>query len=121
MALFSTSTLSGNNVVNIEGDSLGSIKDFVIDTRTGHVAYAVLSFGGFLGMGDKLFAVPLDAMRLDTENERFMLDVDKDRLDDMPGFDEDNWPSSADDAFTQQVYDYYDLPLYQEQRPRAAY
>ena len=71
------------------------------------VTYAVLEFGGFLGMGTKLFAVPLEALRLDAGNKRFILDADKDRLEDAPGFDKDHWPDFADPAFADRVHAYY--------------
>lgn len=67
-------------------------KDLVLDPRTGRVAYAVLDFGGFLGIGNKLFAVPLESMTLDTKAHRFVLDVDKERLENAPGFDKSDWP-----------------------------
>jgi sporulation protein YlmC with PRC-barrel domain len=110
MAVLSTSSLTGNAVVNLAGEDLGKITDFMLDTDSGEVVYAVLSFGGFLGMGDKLFAVPLEAMRLDTENHRFMIDLDKERLENAPGFDKDHWPRTADHSFEAQVYDYYGVP-----------
>jgi sporulation protein YlmC with PRC-barrel domain len=56
--MLSTSSLSGDNVVSPEGESLGEIKDFMVDMDEGRIAYAVLSFGGILGFGDKLFAIP---------------------------------------------------------------
>ena len=59
----------------------------MLDVPSGRVAYAVLSFGGFLGMGEKLFVVPWSALTLDTVNKRFVLDVTKERLKDAPGFD----------------------------------
>lgn len=112
--ILSTSTLSRNNVVNFDGRDLGHVKDFMIDTENGQVIYAVLSFGGFLGMGDKLFAVPIEAMKVDQENHRFMLDMDKERLENAPGFDKDNWPSHADPTFVDEVYSHYELPSYSE-------
>ena len=87
------STLAGDAVVDRNGDSLGEIKEIMVDVPTGRVAYAVLSFGGFLGIADKLFAVPWSALTLDTDNKQFILDVDKDRLKDAPGFDKDHWPT----------------------------
>ncbi|MEE1919130.1 PRC-barrel domain-containing protein [Pseudomonas asiatica] len=69
--------------------------------------YAVLSFGGFLGMGEKLFAVPWGALRLDTVNKRFVLDADKDRLKNVPGFDKDNWPNMSDPTWGKGIHDYY--------------
>jgi sporulation protein YlmC with PRC-barrel domain len=112
--VLSAETLSGDKVVNPEGENLGEIKDFMIDLDTGRIAYAVLKFGGFLGMGDKLFAVPWEALRLSTEEHQFYLDVDKDRLKDAPGFDKDNWPSSADRSFQTNVYSYYGYKPYWE-------
>ena len=79
-ALMGADTLLGNDVYNKDGEDLGDIKEFMIDMATGKVAYAVLSFGGLLGMGDKLFAVPWTALALDTVNKRFTLNVAKDAL-----------------------------------------
>lgn len=116
MAYLSSSSLSGNNVVNLEGEDLGSIKDFMIDTESGEVVYAVLSFGGFLGMGDKNFAIPLETLHVDKENHRFILDIQKERLENAPGFDDDNWPRTADPTFVDDVYRHYDLQPYSERR-----
>lgn len=100
-------TLIGNDVYNSEDEDLGDIKEIMLDMRTGKVAYAVLSFGGFLGMGEKLFAVPWQALKLDTVEKRFVLDVDKDRLKSAPGFDTDNWPDMADQTWINQIHNYY--------------
>ncbi len=70
----------------------------MIDMQSGRISYAVLSFGGFLGMGDRLFAVPWQALKLDTENKRFTLNVSKEQLKNAPGFDKDHWPTMADRA-----------------------
>ena len=75
--LMGADTLNGNDVFNEKDEDLGDIKEFMLDMKSGRVSYAVLSFGGFLGMGDKLFAVPWDALKLDTVNKRFVLNVDK--------------------------------------------
>lgn len=112
MAILSSSSLDGNNVVNRQGEDLGSIKDFMIDTDSGRVVYAVLSFGGFLGLGDKLFAVPLQALELDTVNERFIFDVNKEQLENAPGFNQDDWPSTADQDWVNSVYSYYEVDPY---------
>lgn len=103
----SSSTLSGDAIKNPQGDSLGDLKDIMIDTESGKVAYAVLSFGGILGMGDKLFAVPWEALVVDGENKCLILNVSKDRLKDAPGFDKDHWPNFAEPAFADQVRGYY--------------
>jgi len=78
-------------VVNGAGEDLGDIKDIMIDVPSGRVAYAVLSFGGILGVGSKLFAVPWHALQLDPENHRFILNVDKEQLRNAPGFDKDHF------------------------------
>ena len=95
-ALMGANTLLGNEVYNLSKEKLGTIKEFVIEMNTGRVSYAVLSYGGFLGMGDRLFAVPWQALELDAEHHRFRLNLDKELLKDAPGFDRDNWPSIAD-------------------------
>ena len=103
----SSSSITGDAVVNPQGEDLGKIEDIMLDVGAGRVSYAVLSFGGFLGMGDKLFALPWDALKLDTENHRFILDVPKERLENAPGFDKDNWPNMADRTWGSSVHDYY--------------
>ena len=108
--LMGADTLMGNDVYNSDGEDLGDIKEFMIDMASGRIAYAVLSFGGLLGMGDKLFAVPWGALTLDTINKRFTLNVPKAKLSDAPGFDKDNWPSMADKAWATGVHSFYGTP-----------
>ncbi len=105
-------TLQGDDVINLQGDKLGSIEDIMLDVASGRVAYAVLSFGGILGMGDKLFAIPWSALALDADRKCFVLDVSKDRLEKAPGFDKDHWPSMADQNWASQVYAYYNQQPY---------
>lgn len=100
-------TLIGDNVHNHNAESLGDIKEIMLDMRNGKVAYAVLAFGGFLGIGDKLFAVPWSALKLDTANKQFVLNVSKDRLKEAPGFDKDSWPDMADPTWAESVHSYY--------------
>jgi sporulation protein YlmC with PRC-barrel domain len=110
--VLSASTITGDAVVNADGDKLGQVEELMIDLENGRIAYAVLSFGGFLGIGDKLFAIPFEALQLDTENHRFVLDVPREKLEQAPGFDKDRWPDFADPRFGQQVYGYYDIATY---------
>jgi hypothetical protein len=105
--LMGADTLIGNDVYNLQDESLGDIKEIMLDMRSGQVAYAVLSLGGFLGIGEKLFAVPWSALTLDTENKRFVLSVDKDRLEKAPGFDRNKWPNMADPSWEQGIQAYY--------------
>ena len=97
----------GNDVYNRQGEDLGDIKEIMLDVLAGRVSYAVLSCGGLLGMGEKLFAVPWAALKLDTDNKRFTLDVSKDRLENAPGFDKDSWPNMADPAWENGIHSYY--------------
>jgi sporulation protein YlmC with PRC-barrel domain len=112
--LMGAGTLIGNEVYNPEEEHLGEIREIMIETATGDVAYAVLSFGGLLGMGDKLFAVPWNALKLDTHNKCFILDEDKDSLKNAPGFDKDAWPRMADRQWGSAVHDYYGVRPYWE-------
>lgn len=109
-ALMGAETLLGNSVHNKDGEDLGDIKEFMIDMASGKVAYAVLSFGGILGMGNKLFAVPWAALALDTVNKRFTLDVPKTALSDAPGFDKKNWPVMSDKTWASGVHRFYGTP-----------
>lgn len=90
------SSYMGTKVEEPDGTNLGEIKDVVIDWNSGKVQYAVLSFGGVLGMGDKLFAIPIDQFKTQADSKKLTLAVDKDRLKNAPGFDKDNWPNFAD-------------------------
>lgn len=105
--LMSAGSLSKDDVYSTKGEKLGAVKDFMLNMRDGRVSYAVLSFGGTLGFGQKLFAVPWDALKLDTVNKRFELDVDKQRLESAPGFDKDDWPDMADQTWANGIHSYY--------------
>jgi hypothetical protein len=100
-------TLDGNKVMSTDGDDVGKVKDIMLDVRTGRIAYVVLSSGGFLGIGDKLLAIPWSALTLDTDSESFLLNVPSQRLKDAPGFDKDNWPSMADEKWATSIHQYY--------------
>ncbi|MEW6369402.1 MAG: PRC-barrel domain-containing protein [Pseudomonadota bacterium] len=106
-ALMGADTLIGDNVVNGAEEDLGDIKEIMLDMNTGQVAYAVLAFGGFLGMGEKLFAVPWQALHLDTVNKRFVLNVEKERLKTAPGFNKDAWPDMSDINWANQIHTFY--------------
>ena len=105
--LLSASTLAADDVYNLKSEKLGSIKELMLDIQSGKVCYAVLSFGGFLSLGEKLFAVPWNALTVDTENQRFVMDTDEERLKSAPGFDADNWPNTADTTWEKSIHAYY--------------
>ena len=106
-ALMGASTLTGEDVYNASNEKLGDIKEIMLNMQEGRVAYAVLSFGGFLGIGDKLFAVPWSVLRLDTVNKCFRMNVSKEQLKDAPGFDKDDWPDMSDPRWGKSISDYY--------------
>ena len=99
--------LIGDRVRNSAGEDLGKIEEIMIDVPTGRLAYAVISFGGFLGVHNKLFAVPWKALTVDESDRQIVLNVDKKRLENAPGFDQDRWPDMADPAWGDAIHDYY--------------
>ena len=113
--IMAADTLEGDKLVNRKGDELGSVQDIMIDVRRGSVAYIVMSSGGFLGMGDKLFAIPWSALTLDADRHCFILDAGKERFEKAPGFDKDHWPSMADPAWASSVHAYYGVRPYWDQ------
>jgi hypothetical protein len=112
----SAGTLTGDRVRNSAGEDLGKIEDIMLDVPSGRVAYAVLSFGGFLGMGNKLFAVPWLALTLNERDKEFILNVDKQQLETAPGFDKDNWPDMADPEWGSRIDHFYGTGSFGESR-----
>ncbi|WP_229422833.1 PRC-barrel domain-containing protein [Telluria aromaticivorans] len=106
-ALMGADTLISDSVVNAAEEDLGDIKEIMLDMQTGQVAYVVLAFGGFLGLGEKLFAVPWQALHLDTVNKRMVLNIEKDRLKTAPGFDKDAWPDMSDVTWASSIHSFY--------------
>jgi len=117
--VMSAGTLAGDRVRNSAGEDLGKIEEIMLDVPSGRVAYAVLSFGGFLGMGNKLFAVPWQALTLNERDHEFILDVDKTVLENAPGFDKDDWPDMADAHFGAKVHEHYGYKPYWESSERT--
>ena len=104
--------VKGHKVVNKNAEDLGKIEDYMLDLETGRMAYAVLSFGGFLGMGEKLFAIPWSAFNVQLfENDlRIVLNVDKEILTKAQGFDKSQLPLSYSQLSS--VYTYYGYKPY---------
>ena len=112
--VLAASTLKGDSVKNSAGEDLGKVDDIMIDIPSGRIAYAVLSFGGVLRMGNKLFAVPWRALTVDEDNKCFILDVDKQTLESAPGFDKNSWPDMADNTWATGVFRHYGMEPYWE-------
>ena len=100
-------TLVGDRVVNLAGEDIGRIEELMLDVTTGRVAYAVLSFGGFLGIGNKLFALPWSAITVDEGKKRFVVNVTREQLERMPGFDKEYWPDLNDLEYATGVYHHW--------------
>lgn len=97
-------------MTNPQGENLGEIEDVVIDKLDGNVRYAVLSFGGFLGMGDKLFALPWEVLEYNEGQGAYVINVDKETLQNAPGFDENDWPDMTSPDWSEKVRRHYNLP-----------
>ena len=110
--VLSAGTLTGDEVKNSAGEKIGKVEELMIDIESGSVSYAVLSFGGFMGIGNKYFAIPWAMLEIDTEEKCFRLDVTKEALEEAPGFDKDNWPQVVTRDWLSDLYVYYDLPPY---------
>jgi sporulation protein YlmC with PRC-barrel domain len=118
--VMSADSLIGDKVVNTQGEDLGKIEELMIDMQSGRVNYAVLSFGGFLGIGDKLFAIPFTMLHLDPDQKRFILDVDKEKLRNAPGFDKHDWPKMGHHAWGEEIHRYYgETPYWQSEVGRS--
>jgi len=105
-----SSTIKGEKVINKDGEHLGKIEDLMIDFESRRVVYAILSFGGFLGIGDKHFAIPLEALSRRPNERAFTLDVSKDVLEKAEGFDKDYIPSSREELAS--IYTHYGYKPY---------
>jgi hypothetical protein len=104
----------GSKVVNDAGEDLGKIEDLVIDSRNSRVAYAILSFGGFLGVGDSHFPIPWEAIDFNAAEHYATLSINKDRLKNAPGFDKDNWPDMSDISWGGEIHSHYGFKPYWE-------
>lgn len=91
--------ICGSDVADVDGKSLGSISELMIDAESGAIAYAVLAYGGLLGVGEKLFAVPWRAFAIEPTSGAVTLSVPRGRFESLPGFDKDAWPTEADSEF----------------------
>lgn len=104
--------LIGKKIVSGTKEDLGTLEDIVVDANSGRILYGVLSFGGFMGLGDKLFAIPWRSLSLNTDGKAFTLNVEKERLKSAQGFDKKQWPNFADEKWATTTYEYYNQVPY---------
>jgi hypothetical protein len=106
-SLISADKVEGTSVYNQEGDKLGTVEEIMIDKRSGRVAYAVMSFGGFLGMGESHHPLPWQVLHYDTDRNGYVVPLSKDVLEKAPTYT-DATPAHWDDpAWNQNIYKYY--------------
>ena len=107
LEVMAVSSLHDTNVTTSDGEDVGKIPEIMLDVRGARIAYAVLSNGGFLGMGDTLHAIPWSALTLDTDEKCFRVDITADSIKSEPGFDKDHWTAMADEAWGYSLHQYY--------------
>ena len=112
----SAGTLMGDKVQNPEGETLGTLKEIMIDVQRGQIAYGVLETGSFLGMGGKLLAIPFEAFTVNEDDHKLILNVDKEVLKNAEGFDKNNWPDFASHEWITRTHDYYGYDPYFDRR-----
>jgi hypothetical protein len=105
--LISSEKVAGSNVENTKGDNLGHIEEIMLDKISGRVGYAVLNYGSFLGMGGKLFALPWDVLKYDTQRDAYIIGIPEERLKNAPSFDAATWPNMGDPTWGKGIHDYY--------------
>jgi sporulation protein YlmC with PRC-barrel domain len=115
--LLRSKTLFDYRVKSPHGEDLGKIEEVMIDMEMGRVAYAVLSFGGFLGLGDKWVPVPWDAVALQPDEKVLILKIEKEKLQKAPNFERASLPDLANRQWGAVIHTYYGYPPYWEQRP----
>src|SRR5208283_5824449 len=106
-SVLAASALKGSRVGNFAGEDLGKVDDLVVDVATGRLGYVVVSVGGFLGIGDKLFAVPWELFTVRAGDHEFLLDIEKQMLMDAPGFERSKWPDMSDDAWAATIHSHF--------------
>ncbi len=94
LKFLAASSIIGDKVINDAGEHMGIIKDVMLDIRDGHIEYYIIEFGGFLGIGEKFFAIPFRLLKVDPENKVFRFNEKRETLQKTPGFDKEHWPGT---------------------------
>jgi hypothetical protein len=112
VSLISAGKVQGTPVYNTQGESLGEVEDVMIDKRSGKIAYAVMSFGGFLGLGNDYHPLLWNTLKYDTRQDGYIVGLTKQQLEAAPRFSRDDNPAWGNRAFEQSIHDYYRAPPY---------
>jgi hypothetical protein len=110
--LIAGAKVAGTPVYSLAGEKLGSVEDVMIDKQSGHIAYAVLSFGGFLGVGERHHPMPWAALHYDTEMGGYVVNLDRATLEGAPAYADDEAIHWDDTVWGKRVHDFYSVPPY---------
>jgi sporulation protein YlmC with PRC-barrel domain len=105
LTLLTATSIMGDHVHNYDDQHLGTIKDIMINLHEGNIEYIIIELGGFLGIGEKYFAIPYRLLKVNPKNNSFTLNQSKEVLSNAPGFDKDHWPETNSHSF--EKYDEY--------------
>ncbi|WP_017729925.1 PRC-barrel domain-containing protein [Nafulsella turpanensis] len=106
-AIFSFKNFENRSILDRDGDKLGEVHDVVLNIQTGEIAYVLLASGGFLGIGEKYFPVPYEALRYHAGDETYRMNISKDKLEQAPSIEIGDWPNRPDRKQVEEVYTYY--------------
>ncbi|MBI1179804.1 MAG: PRC-barrel domain containing protein [Alphaproteobacteria bacterium] len=110
--LIAADKVEGTRVYDLEGNRIGSIENIMIDKLTGKVAYADMSFGGFLGIGERHHPLPWNLLKYNTKIDGYEVAIDRDKLEKAPTFEPDDHPDWEDPSWGQQIHAYYNVTPY---------
>ena len=110
--VISASKVTGTNVYNTAGESLGEINDVMIDKRSGKIAYAIMSFGGFLGIGEQYHPLPWTTLKYDTRQGGYVVGITKEQLQGAPTYGFKDTPAWGDRAYETRIHDHYKAAPY---------
>jgi sporulation protein YlmC with PRC-barrel domain len=113
-----TNRLKQYDVVNNKGQDMGQVQTFVVDMLAGRIAFVVVSFEGFLGLGDKWFAMPWEILKWSIENKKFVIDMSKEALEKAPGMDKSKWPDEINFDLITKSYSHFGVAPYWDSSPR---
>lgn len=109
-SLIASDKVDGTAVYGVDGERIGSVKRIILEKRGGRVAYAVLSFGGFLGIGDDYYPLPWEKLTYDETLDGYRIDLTKEQIEGAPRLADDDGDWYRDNG--RNVYDFYGVPPY---------
>jgi len=109
--LIASDKVEGTAVYNAAGDRLGTVYNFMVGKRSGKVAYAVMSFGGFLGLGESYHPLPWEVLTYDTQKGGYVVNLSREQLEGAPRYSASEGPDWADVAYGRRINEYYGVPF----------